>query len=235
MKESQVTTDAKLRPGSISFLTFLLVALVALSAEIAWAQSPPVRALVLTDLGESAGIATTMRAEGWTVTESDLVDLASRDLLSQFEVVWIPGERNSGALHDLVDGELVVFALEGGVVVVSGVNGASMDVAPGGIDAQALTTGAGAVSISSASHASITGDGIGGSALTDADLDPTGGGGRGSLHEVPAGAVVIAQNADGPVAVEYGHGDGHVLVATLYDPVDACTRNVVLYAGSLIP
>lgn len=236
MRKRQFATHARFRPEGISFLARLVLVVATLAAGIARAQSPPVRALVLTDLGESSEIAALMEAEGWNVTATEVLDLDPSDLSSQFDVVWIPAETNSDAVHQLVDGELVLFALEGGVVVVTGVDGTSLDIAPGGVDADALpAAGAGTVTIVAVDHPSITGAGIGGSALTDADLDPTGGGGRGSLHNTPDDGVVIAQNADGPVAVEYGHGDGHVLVATLLDPVDACAKNVVLYAGSLVP
>ena len=202
----------------------------------------PVRALVLTELGESAGLVTIMEAQGWNVTTALVPNVGSDDLLSQFDVVWIPAQATAVALHLLVGGKLVVFTLEGGVVVVTGVSGApletgtSVDIAPGGPDAKALpAAGAGAVTIVAVDHASITGAGIGGTALTAADLDPTAGGGRGSLSNAPTGAIVIAQNSEGPVAVEYGFGDGHVLVSTLLDPSDACTRNAVLYAESLVP
>ncbi len=212
-----------------------MILVAALPAGVARAQAPTVRALVLSDLGETAGIEAILAAEGWEVSSSNDPSIDISDLTSNYDVVWIPAATSSTPPHVLVTGELVVFTLSGGVVVVTGVDGASLDVAPGGTDAEALSSGAGPVSIVDTDHPSISGAGIGGTVLTAAELDPSGVGGRGSLQNTPDGAIVIAQNSDGPVAVEYSHGNGHVLISSLRDPAYACTRNVVLYAGSLVP
>ena len=114
--------------------------------------------------------------------------------------------------------------------------GTSVDIAPGGADAKALPDGgAGPMAIVAPDHPLVTGEGIGGSALTADDLDPAAGGGRGSLLSAPEGAIVIAQNSEGPSVLEYEHGEGRVLVDALLDPSDACTLNVVLYVESLVP
>lgn len=199
-------------------------------------ESTSVRALVLTDLGDASAVSAMMQSAGWAVTTSESLEIDTSNLSSQFDVVWIPAENNSGQLYSIVDGDLMVFALDGGVVVVTGVNGTALDVAPGGPDAFALPeTGAGSVSIVTADHPSLTGSGIAGASITAADLDPTSSGGRASLRNAPEGAIVIAQNSQGPAAVEYPYGGGRVLVSSLLDPTPACTGNLVLYAGSLVP
>ena len=59
---------------------FCAVLLAGLIAPAAMSQTDPVRALVVTNLGEGDGIVTIMEAEGWEVTASDVEDLDWVDL-----------------------------------------------------------------------------------------------------------------------------------------------------------
>jgi hypothetical protein len=215
----------------------LALAVLTLAPPSAAQYDPgPVKALVPTDFGDVTDIVATMEAQGWNVTAASFLDLEEDDALAQYDVVWISAQTDSAVLHSLVDTVLDLFAKKGGVVVVTSVNGTSLDIAPGGTDASVLPPGgAGAVAIVAADHTIVTGAGIGGVTLTASDFDPTGSGGRGSLHNAPEGSVVIAQNSDGPVLLEHAHGDGHVLVSTLLDPEVTCSQNLVLYVESLVP
>ena len=117
-----------------------------------------------------------------------------------------------------------------------------LDLAPGGVDVLSLPPGgAGSVTVSAVDHALITGVGTGGVQLTATDLDPEATGGLGYLSNFPSRATTIAENAAGPVLLEYAEGpdnvegDGRVVVGVLPDPSVNVIDNIVRYVESLVP
>ena len=135
---------------------------------------------------------------------------------------------------------LETFLRFGGVVVIADLSPVELwvDALPGGTEAMEIAVGSAVpVTIAAASHALITGSEIGGVTLGTADLDPDLTGGRGYFMDLPAdGApVVVAQNASGPVLVEYGFGSGHVVASLLANPSAAFEDNLVRYAHALVP
>jgi len=141
-------------------------------------------------------------------------------------------------------GAIEQFVSSGGVVVINaaGEIGDWLDIAPGGVDF--LASGAqNSQTIQLPLHPYITGLGYGGEPLTESDfLDwlPTD---YGTLAELPEGATVVLQNADGATWAEYTYGAGRVVVTSLaFCYTDrpatqgAATRNLFrygrFYAGS---
>ena len=233
-----------MRVSRVILTAFCAALLAVLLAPAAMSQAGPVQAFVPTDYGDTTDIVARMEGQGWEVTaEQTLMTLADSsdesNPLSAYDVVWFVSAADNETLRYLLDGgPLATFLKNGGVVVVVDVNAenGAVDVAPGGVDIERLPdAGAGAVTIAAPSHAVITGAGIGGVALTDADLDPGATGGLGYLSSLPDEAIVIAQNASGPTVLEYAYGDGQVVVCSLLNPTGECTDNIVRYAESLVP
>ncbi len=205
---------------------------------------PPVRALVLTDLGDPGDIVTRMQAHSWQVTSLGVLSVlgpATETYSASYDVIWIPAQSNFPGIHRLVSsGTMDAFIKKGGVLVIVDANpvGVWPDLAPGGADAEALPAGGAApLTITKPDHPMITGTGIGGVAVTTADLDPQGTGGRGCIINAPqeGGPVAIVSNALGPVLVEHTHGSGRVLMTALKNPTANCVENMILYVQSLLP
>ena len=111
-----------------------------------------------------------------------------------------------------------------------------LDIAPGGVDGASLpAAGAGVVDISDYTHPMISGEMTGGLPLIPTDLDPQATGGRGNLMNSPddTDATVIAVNDEGPVIIDHIYGAGHVFVSTLFNELDICQGNVLLYVQSI--
>ena len=221
-------------------LTLLVV--IPSSQTLAHNAPDPVRALVLNDLGAYASVVTSMQTRGWEVTTAGVLEVQAggADFLLPFDIVWIPAQANLPGLQELAKtgGVLDLFAYGGGVVAVMDITPDDLwlDIAPGGSDAEALpAAGAGTVTIAAATHPLITGTGIGGQPLVDANLDPQATGGRGCVLNAPdeSNAVVIAQNTIGPVVLEHSRGTGHIFVCALLNQAESCTENIVLYVQSL--
>lgn len=211
------------------------------------AATGPVSALVLSDFGDVSATVARMQALGWTVTAKPTLEVMQSSATGpnpfrNYQVVWIPARSDASKLHFLLSaGErLETFLKAGGVVVMVELSpsGQWLCAIPGGAEALALPVGgAGAVTIAAANHALVTGEGIGGATISASDLDPGASGGLGYLAHLPADLppVVVAQNASGPVLVEYGFSGGHVVVSLLANPDEAFENNLVRYAHALVP
>lgn len=228
----------------VTVLFFMLVSSGHSLAAEGDTGKPAPQALVVTDTGMYEGIVAKMRMFDWTVETVSMLDLellaADEGGLSDYGVVWIPGQKNYDALRILVadDGPLNVFAKEGGVVVLMGLSPTDkwLDVGLGGLDVQALPAeGAGVVEILENSHPMISGNDTGGTPLTSTNLDPDGTGGRGFLSNPPvgSGAVMIATNSAGCCVIDYKIGEGHCFASTLLREEDPCKANVLLYIQSI--
>ena len=211
------------------------------------AASGPVNALVLSDFGDVSATVARMQALGWTVTTKPTLQVMQTagtgpNPFRGYDVVWIPARSDLATLHLLMTGggRLETFLRFGGVVIIADLSPVELwvDAVPGGTEAMETAAGSAApVTIAAASHVLITGSEIGGVTLGAADLDPGLTGGRGYFMDLPAdGApVVVAQNASGPVLVEYGFGSGHVVASLLANPSAAFEDNLVRYAHALVP
>lgn len=237
------------RITSVSFtLGILLVVpislVVATRRPALGAPAPPlVQALVVSDLGDPAGIVARMNVVGWEVTTMPTLEVSGLGTaaLAAYDIVWIPASTNYPALRILVEdgGPVEEFVRNGGTLVVMGVSpdGLWLDVAPGGVEAKALPAdGAGPVEIELADHPLITGEGIGDLTLVSSDFDPNQTGGHGTLFNQPegAGTNLITTNQAGAVTLEYHHGAGHCFVSTSFQERNVCKDNVLLYNQSLV-
>jgi hypothetical protein len=115
-----------------------------------------------------------------------------------------------------VGGSIEQFVSDGGAAVINlaGTTGDQANVAPGGVGFTA-TTPRDAQAIQLPGHPYITGMGLGGEPLDTASFSnwqPTD---YGTLENLPEGATVILENADGPTWAEYNHGAGRVIVTTI--------------------
>ncbi|MFI5398145.1 MAG: hypothetical protein ACHQ9S_21630 [Candidatus Binatia bacterium] len=164
-------------------------------------------------------------------------------LRNLYQVIYVaPGLTSSdyGFLRQMVSSGGVIerFVSQGGVTVinVAGASGDQADVAPDGVGFSAATQHDGE-SILAATHAYITGAGIGGEPLSVADFSAWQHTDMGTLTSLPGGATPVLANSDGQSWVEYRHGDGRVIVTTLTyctgaepNSQQAAARNLLRYS-----
>lgn len=130
--------------ASLALGGVLALALLAWQSETSAIITLP-NALVVSDLGDPSGAVASMEARGWTVTASNISEVAtaSEETLSAYDVAWIPAAGASHAeLYLLVQpGESLWRFTEvgGGILVVMGLAPDTLwpDMAPEGTDAEA--------------------------------------------------------------------------------------------------
>jgi hypothetical protein len=215
-------------------------ALILLLLPAALAQSSP-RAFIITDLAPSEDLTAELESWGWETSTSSTIEIESYADLVEYDAVWIPAHSTVDGLQFLTRdaGDVERFVLGGGIVVIWSLapETMSLDIAPGGPDAEPVEAPAsGALVIAAPDHSLIDGEALGGVSLSVMDLDPTESGGSAFFTGLPhdADLVVLAENADGPVFLEYTHGSGRVLLSALRDEGQPCRHNTALYVESLL-
>ena len=99
-------------------------------------------------------------------------------------------------------------------LTLASISAAEPDLAPQGVDYDGSTSHD-RERITLASHPYITGIGYGGSPLLAQEFDNWNTTDSGTLADVPAGALIVLRNDDGPSLIEYEHGAGRVIATTL--------------------
>lgn len=179
----------------------------------------------------------------------------SNATLEQFCVIWFsPGMDTSddvahirNSIAPAGDGNLEQFVASGGVIVMnvtgSGI-GLPEDVVPGGAGWEESSGTHNEEFFPDPSHRYLTGAFPAGVPLDvvadpDTDFSSWNDTDRGVIENIPSGATVILENADGPSMVEYQYGSGWVIITTLRfgaasgGAVGAPLNNLINYAAYL--
>jgi hypothetical protein len=174
------------------------------------------------------------------LTQEDAV--LAREL---YQVVYVAPALSAAdylALQQLVapGGFIEQFVSLGGVAVIhaAGIFGDQTAIAPGGVNFR-RNARHNTEMIQLPEHPYFTGLGYAGTPLDSSDFDNwSPGTDEGILENLPPGASILLENADGPSLAEYGYGDGRVIVSSLSycwigrpNSDGVATRNLLRYSS----